>query len=131
MMEEQNNNRTKWLHLRLKPDEYRKISKKFSKSTCRKLSEYARKNLLGEPITTNYRNQSVDEFMMEIIRLRGELSALGNNFNQAVKKLHTLQQIPEFKNWIINSELEKKILLNKVEEIKNCIQKISEKWLQS
>lgn len=131
MMEEQNNNRTKWLHLRLKPDEYRKISKKFSKSTCRKLSEYARKNLLGEPITTNYRNQSVDEFMLEIIRLRSELSALGNNFNQAVKKLHTLQQIPEFKNWIINSELEKKILLNKVEEIKNYIQKISEKWLQS
>jgi hypothetical protein len=131
MMEEQNNNRTKWLHLRLKPDEYQKIFKKFSKSTCRKLSEYARKNLLSEPITTNYRNQSVDEFMLEIIRLRSELSALGNNFNQAVKKLHTLQQIPEFKNWIISSELEKKILLNKVEEIKNYIQKMAEKWLQS
>lgn len=131
MMGEQNNNRTKWLHLRLKPDEYQKISKRFSKSTCRKLSEYARKNLLDEPITTNYRNQSVDEFMSEIIRLRGELSALGNNFNQAVKKLHTLQQIPEFRNWIISSELEKKILLNKVEEIKKSIQKISEKWLQS
>jgi hypothetical protein len=131
MMEEQNNNRTKWLHLRLKPDEYQKIFKKFSKSTCRKLSEYARKNLLGEPITTNYRNQSVDEFMLEIIRLRSELSALGNNFNQAVKKLHTLQQIPEFKNWIISSELEKKILLNKVQEIKNYIQKMAEKWLQS
>jgi hypothetical protein len=131
MMEEQNNNRTKWLHLRLKPDEYQKIFKKFSKSTCRKLSEYARKNLLDEPLTMNYRNQSLDEFMSEIILLRRELNALGNNFNQAVKKLHTLQQIPEFKNWIISSELEKKILLNKVEEIKNHIQKISEKWLQS
>jgi len=131
MMEEKNNNRTKWLHLRLKPDEYQKIFRKFSKSTCRKLSEYARKNLLNETITTNYRNQSVDEFMMEIIRLRSELSALGNNFNQAVKKLHTLQQIPEFKHWIISSELEKKILLNKVEEIKIQIQKIAEKWLQS
>ena len=130
-MKEKNNNRTKWLHLRLKPDEHQEISKKFSKSTCRKLSEYARKNLLGEPLTINYRNQSVDDFMSEIIRLRVELSALGNNFNQAVKKLHTLQQIPEFRNWIISSELEKKILFNKVEEIKNFIQKISEKWLQS
>ncbi|MFV5692925.1 plasmid mobilization protein [Flavobacterium sp. LT1R49] len=130
-MEEQNNNRTKWLHLRLKPDEYQKIYKKFSKSTCRKLSEYARKNLLDKPVITNYRNQSLDEFMSEIIRLRGELNAIGNNFNQAVKKLHTLQQIPEFKDWIISSELEKKILLNKVEEIKKYIQKISEKWLQS
>ena len=130
-MKEKNNNRTKWLHLRLRPDEYQEISKKFSKSTCRKLSEYARKNLLGEPLTINYRNQSVDEFMSEIIRLRVELSALGNNFNQTVKKLHTLQQIPEFRNWIISSELDKKILFNKVEEIKNSIQKITEKWLQS
>lgn len=127
-MEEKNNNRNKWLHLRLKPDEYQKIHRKFSKSTCRKLSEYARKNLLNEPLTMNYRNQSVDEFMYEIIRLRSELNALGNNFNQAVKKLHTLQQIPEFKAWILSHELEKKILFNKVEEIKNYIEKISEKW---
>jgi hypothetical protein len=131
MMEEQNNNRTKWLHLRLKPDEYQKIYEKFSKSTCRKLSEYARKSLLEKPVITNYRNQSLDEFMSEIIRLRIELNSIGNNFNQAVKKLHTLQQIPEFKNWIISYELEKKILFNKVEEIKKHIQKISEKWLQS
>lgn len=129
-MKEQNDNHTKWLHLRLKPDEYQNIVKKFSKSTCRKLSEYARKKLLEKPITTNYRNQSLDEFMLEIIRLRTELNAIGNNFNQAVKKLHTLQQIPEFKDWIISYDLQNKILLNKVEEIKKHIQKISEKWLQ-
>lgn len=130
-MKEQNDNRTKWLHLRLKPDEYQKIFKEFSKSSCRKLSEYSRKILLDKPITMNYRNQSLDEFMSEIIRLRTELNGIGNNFNQAVKKLHTLQQISEFKDWIISYELEKKILLNKVEEIKKYIQKISEKWLQS
>lgn len=131
MMERGNSNRTRIVGLRFTPEEYTKIERKWKKSTCRKLSDYIRKHLFDKPITTNYRNQSVDEFMLEIIRLRGELSALGNNFNQAVKKLHTLQQIPEFKNWIISSELEKKILLNKVEEIKNYIQKISEKWLQS
>jgi len=130
-MKEQNDNRTKWLHIRLTPDEYQKIFKEFSKSTCRKLSEYARKNLLDKPIIINYRNQSLDEFMAEIIRLRTELNGIGNNFNQAVKKLHTLQQISEFKDWLISSELEKKILLNKVEEIKKHIQKMAEKWLQS
>lgn len=130
-MKEQNDRRTKWLHIRLKPDEYQKVVNKFGKSTCRKLSEYARKNLLEKPIIMNYRNQSLDEFMSEIIRLKTELNAIGNNFNQAVKKLHTLQQIPEFKDWIISSELQNKILLNKVEEIKKHIQKIAEKWLQS
>ncbi|MBC5836702.1 plasmid mobilization relaxosome protein MobC [Flavobacterium sp. F-392] len=130
-MKEQNNNRNKWLHLRLKPEEYQKIHRKFSKSTCRKLSEYARKNLLEKPLTMNYRNQSLDEFMTEMIHLRRELNALGNNFNQAVKKLHTLQQIAEFKAWILSYELEKKKLFNTMEEIKIHIRKISEKWLQS
>jgi hypothetical protein len=131
MMERENSNRTRIVGLRFTPEEYTKIEQKWKKSTCRKLSEYIRKYLFDKPITTNYRNQSLDEFMSEIIRLRGELNAIGNNFNQAVKKLHTLQQIPEFKNWIISYELEKKILFNKVEEIKKHIQKMAEKWLQS
>ncbi|MBG6188197.1 MULTISPECIES: plasmid mobilization protein [Flavobacterium] len=129
MMEEQKN-RTKWLHLRLTPDEYQKIMKEFNKSTCRKISDYARKNLLHKPIVNTYRNQSLDDFMAEMIRLRGELNAIGNNFNQAVKKLHTLHQIIDFKHWLISYELEKKILFNKVDEIKKHIQKFAESWLQ-
>jgi hypothetical protein len=129
-MKEQNNNRTKWLHLRLTSDEHQKIVKEFSKSTCRKLSDYARKNLLQKPIVNKYRNESLDDLMAEMMRLRGELNAIGNNFNQAVKKLHTLQQIAEFKHWLLSYELEKKILFNKVEEIKKHIQKFAESWLQ-
>jgi hypothetical protein len=129
-MEEQTNNRTKWLHLRLKPEEYQKLYKRFLKSTSQKLSDFARKNLLKKPIVKTYRNESLDEFMAEIIRLKNELNAIGNNFNQAVKKLHTLQQIQEFRQWIITYELEKKILFNKIDEIKKHIQAIAEKWLQ-
>jgi hypothetical protein len=131
MMERENSNRTRIVGLRFTPEEYKKIERRWKASTCRKLSDYIRKHLFDKPITTNYRNKSLDEFMSEIIRLRGELSAIGNNFNQAVKKLHTLNQIPEFKVWIISSELDKKNLLEKVEEIKEYIQKISVKWLRS
>ena len=123
-------NRTKWLHLRLTPDEYQKIIKEFDKSTCRKISDYARKNLLQKPIVNTYRNQSLDDFMAEMIRLRMELNAIGNNFNQAVKKLHTLHQIADFKHWLISYELDKKILFNKVDEIKKHIQKFAESWLR-
>lgn len=129
-MEKENSNRTRIVGLRFTPAEYARIERKWKATTCRKLSEYIRKYLFNKPITTNYRNQSLDEFMFEIIRLRTELKALGNNFNQAVKKLHTLQQIPEFKTWIINQELERRILFNKVEEINKYIEKISRKWLQ-
>lgn len=129
-MSENNNNRTKWLHLRLTPDEYDKIYRSYTNTSCPKLSDYARSIMLNKPIISNYRNQSLDDFMTEMIHLRNELNSIGNNFNQAVKKLHTLQQIAEFKSWIITYELEKQTLFNKVDEIKNRINKIADEWLQ-
>ena len=68
--------------------------------------------------------------MSESIRLRKELNSIGNNFNQAVKKLHTLDQASEIKEWLIGYELEKKLLFNKVDEVKNHIRKMADKWLQ-
>lgn len=130
-MERENSNRTRIVGLRFTPEEYAKIERKWKVSTCRKLSDYIRKHLFNKPINTTYRNQSLDDMTLEMMLLYKQLNAIGNNFNQAVKKLHTLDQIPEFRVWIISSEQDKKILLNKVEEIKICIQKISEKWLQS
>jgi len=93
-MSETKNNRSRWLHIRLTQAEHDMINKKFSNSSCRKLSEYARRILLDKPIIVNHRNQSLDDFMTEMIRLRNELNAIGNNFNQTVKKLHTLTQVP-------------------------------------
>lgn len=131
MMERENSNRTRIVGLRFTPEEYAKIERKWKTSTCRKLSDYIRKHLFDKPINTTFRNQSLDDMALEMMLLYKQLNAIGNNFNQAVKKLHTLDQIPEFKVWIISSEQDKIILLNKVDEIKICIQKISEKWLQS
>ncbi len=42
----------------------------------------------------------------------------------------TFYQIREFRSWLITHELEKNILFNKIDEIKNNIQKMGEKWLQ-
>ncbi|MCL6218941.1 plasmid mobilization protein [Zunongwangia pacifica] len=129
-MEGKKSNRTRIVGLRLTPDEYEKIEKKWQNSTCRKLSEYVRRSLFEKPIVTTYRNQSVDDFMAEMAQLRKELNHVGNNFNQAVKKLHTLQKITEFKSWLIAYEVEKRTLFNKVDEIKKHIQKMAEIWLQ-
>ncbi|MEZ7514084.1 plasmid mobilization relaxosome protein MobC [Flavobacterium frigidarium] len=131
MMETENSNRTRIIGLRLTPEEYAKIERKWKASTCRKLSDYVRRHLFDKSIVTTYRNESLDDFMEETIVLHNELNAIGTNINQAVKKLHTLQEIPEFRNWIISFDLDKKILSNKVEEINKHIQKISDKWLQS
>src|SRR6478735_4709635 len=123
-----NNKLSKWLHIRLKEEDYNKINRQYSKSTCRKLSEYARRVLLDKVITVNHRNQSLDDFMTEMIRLRNELKSSGNNLNQSVKKLHTLEQISEFKAWIIINEKHQQILEKKVDEIKEKINQISDTW---
>ncbi len=129
-MKEQHSNRTRIVGLRLTPDEYAKIEKKWKASTCRKLSDYVRRSLFDKPIVTTYRSSSQDDLMAELSRLRSELNAVGNNFNQAVKKLHTLSQISEFRNWLIAYEVDKKILGNKVDEVRNNVKKILETWLQ-
>jgi hypothetical protein len=129
-MGRENSNRTRIIGLRLTPAEYAKIERKWKTSTCRKLSDYVRHNLFEKPVTSYYRNQSLDEFMAEVVLLRNELNHIGNNFNQAVKRLHTLNQIDEFRSWLIAYEVEKKTLFNKVDEIKKHIQKIAESWLQ-
>ena len=123
-------NRKRIVGVRFTTKEYEQIEKKWKESTCRKLSEYVRKIIFNKPIVATYRNKSLDDLMTELIQVKKELNGIGNNFNQAVKKLHTLHQIPEFKDWIEMYEAEKNLLLNKVEEIKNVIGKIGEKWLQ-
>jgi hypothetical protein len=129
-MKQANTNRTRIIGLRLTPKEYEQIEKKYKASTCRKLSDYVRRSIFEKPIVTTYRNQSLDDSMTEMMRLRNELNSIGNNFNQAVKKLHTLHQIAEFKAWLNTYEIEKNTLLIKVEEIKTHIEKVGEKWLQ-
>lgn len=123
-------NRKRIVGVRFTTKEYEQIENKWKASTCRKLSEYVRKIIFNKPIVATYRNKSLDDLMTEMIQLKKELNGIGNNFNQAVKKLHTLHQIPEFKDWIKVYEAEKNLLLDKVEEIKNVTGKIGEQWLQ-
>jgi uncharacterized protein YukE len=129
-MSETKTNRTMLLQVRLTPKEMNAIQSKFSRSSCRKMSDYTRKVLLDKPITVNQRNQSLDECMNELIELRNELNAIGNNFNQAVKRINTLQKIEEFKSWFLLYEATRKILLEKVETIKQQIAQINDQWLQ-
>jgi hypothetical protein len=123
-------NQKKWIGFRVKPEEYDQIQRLFRKSTHRKLSEYARKVLLNKPVKINYRNQSVDDFLEEMVLLKKELNAIGNNFNQSVKKLHALDTIPEIKTWLILNERTREPFLKKVEEIRLKMNQLYEQWSQ-
>ena len=123
-------NRTRFIGIRLTPDEYAKLEQQWKASTCRKLSDYMRRVLFEKQVITFYRNRSLDDLVAEMTKLRKELNHIGNNFNQAVKRLHTLDRINEFKIWLNAWKVEKITLFNKIDEIKKQIQKIAKSWLQ-
>ncbi|MBW1654964.1 plasmid mobilization protein [Flavobacterium quisquiliarum] len=130
-MEEQNSGRNRWLHIRLTKEELDFIDKNFKASVCRKRSDFVRRNLLRKPIVMKYRNESLDKLLQELIQLRTQLNFMGNNFNQSVKKLHTLFEISDFRIWILSFESDRNRYFSLIEEIKKSIENLAQKWLQS
>ena len=99
------------------------------KTTERDISSYLRKVSLQKPVTVKYRNQSADDFLKQMLELRKDLNGIGNNFNQAVHKLHLLDKIPEFRAWIQQYDGLQKLLVNKVEEVRLRMNQLYEQWL--
>jgi L-asparaginase/Glu-tRNA(Gln) amidotransferase subunit D len=65
-----------------------------------------------------------------MILLRSELKSIANNFNQSVKKLHTLDEISEIKVWAILNKKSKEMLFKKVGEIREKINQITDNCLK-
>lgn len=127
-MEEQ---KTKWLHTRLTPEEYDVLYKQFKATTCRKLSQYVRAKLFDQNITVFYRNQSLDDFMTALLLLRTELTKIGNNFNQAVKRLHTMKPDSYASPSAAAYEQSRLEVMLQVAQINEQLKKFSGIWLQS
>lgn len=129
-MEDKSKNRSRIVGIRFNHKEYEILKKQCITTTTPIMSEFIRRIVFNKPITVKQRNQSLDDLMTELIFLRTELNHIGNNFNQAVKRLHTLNQITEFRIWITQYDNDRQILKSQIEKIENRIAEISDKWLQ-
>jgi hypothetical protein len=122
--------RKHFVKTRMNDWELNELTKLQQKTTEKDISNYLRKVALQKPVTVKYRNQSADDFLKEMLGLKKELNAIGNNFNQAVHKLHILDKIPEFRVWVQQYDGLQKALISKVEEIKLRTNQLYEQWLQ-
>lgn len=95
---------TKEMHIRFPMREYEALIKACSISGCRSLNEYARKTLAGKPISIFYRDKALDEFLQEAILLRRRFEELIAN--------------------AIMTEEDSRLIIQKIEEIKENINKI-------
>lgn len=128
MQKKEKINRTRKLTVRFTKAEYNKVELSFKTTTKRKLSEYVRYVLLDKPVTVYTRDQSLDNIAVALSLLKSELSAIGNNFNQAVKKLHTMDRIPEIKSWAEWNEKNRQLFMQKTDEINQKISQLASQW---
>ena len=120
----------RWISIRVKPGEYMIVYNLFKATTCGKLSQYVRKVLLNKPVTILYRDESTREILAALNQLSRELSAVGNNFNQTVHKLHMLDHIPDIKLWATNTESGRHNLMQKIEEIRVAMNQIRQQCVR-
>lgn len=118
------------LKVRMNEAELKLVKRQQQKSTERNVSAYVREVAMKKPVFINYRNQSADDFLKDMLALKKELNGIGNSFNQVVHKLHILDKIPEFRNWITHYEGLHQRLVSKVDEIKLRMNQLYEEWLQ-
>ena len=128
VMKEKKPMRNRWLTIRLSQEEEASLLKLSQKTTCRSLSEYGRSVLLKEPVTVLYRNATADDFLEEMVALKKELNAIGNNFNQVVHRLHTLDKTGDIKLWFLMSESSRATVQKKTEEILQKVSQIHAVW---
>lgn len=130
MKKKENEVRRKMVVIRMNENEFEQVEKLRKRSTERNLSTYVRKVVLQKPVLINYRNQSADNFLKDMLELKKELNAIGNNFNQVVHKLHILDKIPEFRVWINYYDGLHQSLVGTVQEIKLRMNQLYEEWLR-
>jgi len=121
--------RKKMVVVRMNDAEFEQVEKLGKQSIERNLSSYLRKVSLQKPVIIKYRNQSADDFIKQMVELKKELNAIGNNFNQAVHKLHLLDKIPEFRQWIQQYEGLHQSFISKTEQINFKVNELYEQWL--
>ena len=127
-MEQKQPSRTKWLTVRMTGEEYQAVEELCRQSACGSLSEYARKTLMGKPVILRYRNQSLDDFMTGMVSLQKELKTIGANFNQAVRRLHTLKHMADLHQWILLNEQDKTRVFRQIDAIFSIITKAYQLW---
>ena len=118
-----------FVKMRMNDEEFQQLYRLWKVTTERSLSNYLRKVVLQKPVTVKYRNASADDFLSSMLQLKKDLTIVGNNFNQAVKRLSILEQIPEFKTWLILNESLQRAVAANIEEIKLRIAQLYDEWL--
>lgn len=114
--------------VRLREAEYRTLQKRAGDTASGEMADYIRQVLTHKKIEHFYRNRSMDDWIDELSKMRRELSALGNNFNQIVKKINSTGGKQEFAFWLREATAMQGELLQRVAAVQGKIDQFAAQW---
>ena len=124
MKMEQSSARSRRISLQLSLEEFDKLQGKLLCSRHSNLSEYLRDLISNGTLGIACRNKSIDEFLGVTIGLKNELNAIGQNLNQAVRRLHETHHLSSWKDDIEYYQANQFAVVQKTEEIRQILIKI-------
>ena len=67
---------TRFVSIRLSPDEFKDVYRYLQESTCRSLTEYAKKLLTNKPVIVKVRDQSREDVLQQLTLIKTRLDNL-------------------------------------------------------
>ncbi|WP_179091011.1 plasmid mobilization relaxosome protein MobC [[Flexibacter] sp. ATCC 35208] len=107
-----------------------RLKKLLAKSRYKNMSGLLRMIICDKPLTIYTRDESLGVVMEELVKIRGELNAIGNNINQVTRHVNAVPQ-PQQK---LLHALAMPDLLQQVaarqQQLIPIVEALAEKWLQ-
>jgi len=90
---------TRFLSIRLSPEEYAEVYQHLQQSTCRSLTEYVKKVLTNKPVTFKVRDQSREDILHQLTLIKSRLDTLVDKTSPA-DAAHLLTEVADIKSTI-------------------------------
>jgi hypothetical protein len=127
---EKEDEKQKVVRFMLSGADQKELTRQVLLSTCRSQSEYIRKKILGKALVYQSRNRSLDDYTEELSQIKEELKAAVYNFDLATRKLSHFSQVPGAVQLLISFELDRRMLLKKIDKTSAYLRSCLEKWSQ-
>lgn len=115
---------------RITEAQFQRLQELIGQSRFKNMSELLRAIIGKQPITIYTKDGTLGTVMEELIQLRRELSAIGNNLNQVTKQINSLRGQAGKGVLILQAAATLSEVEAKIEKLYPLISQLAHKWLQ-
>jgi len=118
------------IQTRVNSAKYKELVLLSAKAGHNSLSDLLRDILYNRPITLKTRDTTLDHFMPELIRLRGEINHIGVNINQVTRYFNQSDEQTRRLFYAMKVSQRFDVVIDKSKQVLYLIEQLGERWLQ-